>query len=256
MKRHEIWLNNSRITDIDPSLWVSDIEESTPDESSQVYDMGYANSTRFLRTRRTKLTVKATIIIRDRNQIDRTEIYTRVQTWAKNGGYLMTSDRDRKRLYCEYVAIPSLGSILRWTNSFTITFTAYANPFWEDYPTVKTFATDDSATGTMRVHGNAEDAFVDAYVTAVGGEVNTLTISVGTTGMAFTGLSLAVGSTLAIVRGANGLLSIAVGATSKMINRTAASADFLKIQQGVSAAVSFSANVTCDVVLKSRGRWL
>lgn len=254
MKRHEIRLNNSPVTDIDTTLWVIDIEESTPEETQLTYDMG--KFTRYLRTERKKLSVKATLMVRDRNQINRTEIYTRIQAWAKNGGYLTISDRPGKSLYCENVVLPTLGSILKWTNTFPITFVAYATPYWLDIPTSKVFATDDSATGTMRVIGNAEFAPVDAYVTAVGDVVNTLAITVGDTEIAFTGLSLAVGDTLAIVRADNGILTIKVGETSKMDKRTAESSDELSILLNATETVGFTANATCDVILKCRGRWL
>lgn len=254
--KNDIMLNGISIRENDPRIVVSGTPDSQPKEKAIVTSMGYTHGGRLTKTIRQELTVTFTVGVNESDFEERNAIYQAIRKWGRYAGYLTTGARENQRLYVETMEIKTSGK--RQAETLAITFTAYAMPFWENIAAqsaaVSTAATSGSAL--LSAPGNADECAVDAEITAVGGTLNTLTVTVGNTSMSFTALGITANNKLIIAHRGDGLLTIKNGATSLMTKRTGASADDLIAEPGSSNAVSFSGNVTCTAKFSTRGRWL
>lgn len=255
MNKYDVWLNGINILDCDSRIVVSEIEEQPPKEKSNISYMGYTHGGKLIKTVRRELSVDVAIGIKETDMHERDAVYQSIRKWGRYAGYMVTSRREGQRLYIEEMKIKSSGK--KWTEIATLTLTAYAKPFWEEIGARSiSIAEATSGSTTLSAPGNADECTVDAEITAVGGTLNTLTVTVGDTSMSFTSLGIAANSKLTIAHTDAGLLTIKNGATSLMAKRTGASADDLIAEPGSSNTVSFSANVTCTAKFSTRGRWL
>ena len=256
MERYDALLNGVSVRDCDPRIIISGVTESAPKEKSNITVMGYTHGSRLTKTVRQELSVSVTIGIKETDMHERDAVYETIRKWGRSAAYLTTSARENQRLYVEDMNIKSSGK--KWTETVTLTFTAYAKPFWENIgaqgASIGTAAT--SGTSTLFAPGNADECTVDAEITAKGGTLNTLTVTVGDTSMSFTALGITVNNKLTIAHTDEGLLTIKNGSTSLMAKRTGASADDLIAEPGTSNSVSFAGNVTCTAKYSTRGRWL
>jgi len=256
MDRYDVWLNGISIRDNDPRIIISGITEGQPKEKSTITYMGYTHGGRLSKTVRQELSIAVTIGIKETDMRERDAVYQAIRKWGRYAGYLTTSSRENQRLYVEDMNIKTSGK--KWMETITLTFTAYAKPFWENLSaqsaSIGTAATSGSTF--LFAPGNADECTVDAEITARGGTLDTLTVTVGNTSMSFTALGVTVNNRLTIAHTDDGLLTIKNGSTSLMSKRTGASADDLIAEPGSSNAVSFSGNVTCTAKFSTRGRWL
>lgn len=254
--KNDIMLNGISIRDSDPRIIVSGLLVSQPKEKTDVTYMGYTHGGRLNKTTRQELSAAFVIGINESDAQERNAIYQTIKKWGRYPGYITTGARENQRLYVETMEVKASGK--RQAETITITFTAYAKPFWENIgiqsASIATETTDGEAT--ISAPGNADECAVDAEITAVGGTLNTLTVTVGETAMSFTALGIAAGSKLTISHTETGLLTIKSGETSLMGKRTAASADDLIAEPGSRNDASFAANVTCTAKFSTRGRWL
>ena len=256
MDRYDVWLDGINLRDNDPRIIVTGIAESQPKEKSTITYMGYTHGGRLSKTVRQELSVSVAIGIKETDMQERDAVYQAIRKWGRYAGHLTISTRENQRLYVEDMSIKTSGKT--WTETITLTFTALAKPFWESVgtqsATIGTAAT--SGSSSLFAPGNADECTVDAEITAKGGTLNTLTVTVGNTSMSFTSLGVTVNNKLTISHTDEGLLTIKNGATSLMAKRTGASADDLIAEPGSSNTVSFSGNVTCTAKYSTRGRWL
>lgn len=253
MNRYDVWLDGINIRDCDPRIIVGEITEAAPKEKVYVTVMGYTHGSRLSRTTRQSLSVSVDIGIKETDMRERDAVYQSIRKWGRGSAYLTTSAREAQRLYVEEMGIKTRGE--KWTETITLTFTAYAKPFWENVGARSaSVSAATSGSTTLSALGNADECTVDAEITAVGGTLNTLTVAVGDTEMAFTGLGIAEGEKLTIAHTEAGFLTIKNGSTSLMDKRTGD--DDLIAEPGSGNTVSFIADVTCTAKFSARGRWL
>jgi len=254
--RYEVCLNGISIRDRDPRIIVTGIAESPPKEKTEDTSLGYTHGTRLTKTVRQELSVSVAIVIKETDMRKRDAVYEVIRKWGRASGYLTISAREGQRLYIEEMGIKASGK--KWTETITLVFTAYAKPFWENIAAYGASISTAAASGTASLFapGNADECTVDAEITAVGGTLTTLTVTVGGSSMSFTGLGIAAGSKLTISHTATGLLAIKSGETSLLAKRTAASDDDLIAAPGASNDVGFDGNATCTATFRTRGRWL
>lgn len=255
MNRYDAWLSGINIRDCDPRIVIDAVDENTPKEKSNITYMGYTHGGRLTNTLRQSLSVGISIGIKETDTRERDAVYQSIRKWGRYAGYLTTSLREGQRLYVEKMEIKTNGK--KWAEIATLMLTAYAKPFWEEI-SARSVSIAETASGsaTLSTPGNADECIVDAEITAKGGTLNTISITVGDTTMSFTDLGIAADSKLTIAHTDDGTLMIKSGETSLMAKRAGTSADELIATPGSSNAVSFSANVSCTVKFSTRGRWL
>lgn len=253
MDRYDAWLNGISIRDCDPRIIVSGVPEIQPKQKTLMSYMGYTHGSRLTKTLRQELSATIVIGIKETDMRERDVVYQAIRKWGK-AGYLTTTARENQRLYVEEMEIKISGK--KWTENITLTLTAYAKPFWENVGarSASVSAATVSGSASLFAPGNADECTVDAEITAVGGALNALTVTVGNTSMVFAALGIAANGKLTIAHTDTGVLTIRSGSTSLMNKRTGD--DELIAIPGSSNAVSFTGSVTCTAKFFTRGRWL
>ncbi|MGN1369639.1 MAG: hypothetical protein ACI4WX_12285 [Aristaeellaceae bacterium] len=249
--RYSVWMDGISLHDIDPSIYILDIQEQTPKLEAHTASKGMGDGMRLLRIQRQSLSVGIRFAIRERDTERRRDICSRVIAWARDG-YLTTSDRPGQRLRVACTRFPTAESALKWTATLEMLFTAYDMPWWEaETPSSATYS---GAHGNvvLNVDGYAE-SLLEASVTAEG-EVSSMTIHANGGTFTFADLGLAAGDEMTISHDERGILSIMKGDTSMLGKRTAASADELTVNPGGNT-IYFTADASCTAVFSARGRY-
>ena len=253
---NDVFLNGVNIRDSDPRIIVTGVLNSVPKDNANVSYASYSHGGFLAKNLRQSLSSAITLYIKESDLAEREIVHQAIRKWGRYAGYLTTGVRENQRLYVEDMDVKTSGK--RRNEVVTLTFTAYANPFWENAISSNAAIGTAALSGSSNLFapGNADECKAEAEITAVGGTLNSLTLSVGDTSMTFESLGVAAESSIVISHSAKGLLTITKGSTSLMPNRTAASDDELLAIPGTNNAVSFTSDVTCTAKFSTRGRWL
>ena len=222
MTRYSAWLDGLPLHEIDPTIYILDIQEEPAqmDVSTAAKAGGFGRFV-VMRQRQT-LSVTISFAIREYDVTRRKAIMQKVVTWAKGGKYLSINDRPGQRLRVEVDELPTIASALRWTQELSITFTAYAFPFWEnDYADSMT----TSGAASMMVMGDADAAPVDVSITPSGSSV---TVKADKTTITLHDVS----GNIEISHGDDGILRITSSGESILSHRTPESSDDLTATPG------------------------
>lgn len=254
ISRYEAYMDGVALSAVDPSLLILDIQHNDPALQIRTNPLGGRDGAIVNGTYIEKASVTITFAIREYSILNRQAACSRVVKWAK-GKVLKTNDRVGQMLYCVCDRFPVISSAMRWTDSLSVSFSAYGIPYWqEEYPKELTL-TGTSQTDTLFVPGNSDTAYVNAEITA-GASVSSLTIGCGDSSIALTGLSLSSGDVVKFAYDENGILSIKEGSTSLLNKRTAESSDNLTAKCGEENELSITASGSVTAVFSVRGCWL
>lgn len=253
ISRYEAILNNAPLSGISPDILILDIRYTPPAIENETYTVAKRQGARIRRRYVGKSTVVIDFAIMAYDTRRRQEICNSVAKWAKNGGILWTNDRTDQRLKCVCDAFPTITSALKWTDTLSITFSAYAIPFWEEIIPATLSLTGTSGSGRLYVPGNVDGALVEATI-KVNKAINSVTLTANDTSITLAGISIGAGNTIVISYDDDGIQSIKNGTTSLLDKRTGS--DDLLANCGVVNALSFSAYASVTVDFKVRGLWL
>ena len=253
--RYDVRLNGISLNDFGEDVIITDIVEDEPSEVETVQSMPYANRSYYAGRVRDGLSVTVTFAIRAYGIIQRTDIYSRIAKWASKPGFLEINDRTGQRLYIDAAKLPSVGSVRNWTDTVSIQFMAYSKPFWEGcFVAMASQATaTTSASMALFAPGNAESCVLDAKITATTA-ITSLTISCGSDKFIITA-SVPPGQVIEISHTDDGYLRITANGQSVLANRSADSADEIRLVPGASNAVSITANGQFTATISTRGAW-
>lgn len=254
LTRYACAINGHGLQDIDPTIFITDIQETAPKIRTRTTDNALYDGLRVTRSQRQSLAVSVTFCVREYDTARRKAIAEKACAWAEDG-WLTINDRPGQRLWVICDRIPVIPSSLKWTDELTIGFTAYALPYWQQqYPATATYTGTNGSTFVSPA-GN-RDCYLEAEITATGGTVNELVLAVGGRAYAFTGLGLANGQTLSIGYSDDEHLQyMRVGDQSVLSKRTAASDDDLILLAKSQNAVTITANAAVRATIKARGLW-
>ncbi len=220
-------LNGQGLQDIDPTIIVTDIQESVPLSAFSTAANVRRDGTRLLRTRRQSLSVRITFEIHEYDPARRKAVAVRVCDWAREG-FLTVGDRPGQRLYAVCDSLPVIPSALRWTDRLTVEFTAFALPYWQDVSPARA-AFQGTAGKTVLIPGGTAPCFLEAEIEAEG-PVNGLTVAVNGSMFRFTGLALQRGEKLEIgYEDKTQRQFMRIGGRSVLMCRAADSADDLTL---------------------------
>ncbi len=249
-------MNGASLSALDPAILVADIEEEGAPQTLTLADLAGREGSRFIRRRRTALTVKVRLVIRERNLPRRRMLLEKLARWCTDG-FLTVSYRRGQRLGCVCVQGVEGISMTGWAEEITLVFRAYGLPWWEDaLPKTLTLAAGEA--GSLRVGGTAETTWAEAEATCMTG-VNTLTLTCGDTFITFTDLAMTPGETLRITWDREGLQQMVIQGTesrSALGCRTAASHDDLLVPIGKTVPLRVEADGQASVTFRARGRYL
>ena len=255
ISRYNAWLNNVSLTETSPALLITDISYQTANPSIQGSDRvgtdgQFTSKAEFIASNR----VTVSFIIREYNTWKRQQAVQEVIRWAGNGGWLETYDRPEQRMYVRCTRLPSVSSVLRWTDALAVEFTAYDYPFWTDKaPTELTLGAGEEGTlylsGVRYTHAEAE---ITAEET-----ITELQLACRDTFIWLRDISVATGTPIRITyTDDHHLLTIQAGNTSLLDKRDPTSSDDLIAYPGGNA-VAFSCEAdAAQCTLMARGVWL
>ena len=249
-------MNGMSLAALDAAILVTDIEEEGAPQTLTVCDLPGREGSRFIRRRRTSLTVKVRLMIRERSLPRRRILLEKLARWCTDG-YLTVSYRRGQRLGCVCVQGVEGISVTGWAEEITLIFRAYGLPWWED-TVPKTLTLAQGEEGSMHLGGTAEHTWAEAEAACLTA-VNTLTLLCGETAMTFTNLAMTPGETLRITWDREGLQQIRIqgdNSRSALGNRTADSADDLLLPIGKTVPLRVEADGQVSVTFRARGRYL
>lgn len=254
LTRYACAINGHGLQDIDPKIFITDIQESAPKIKATTANNAFYDGLHLTRMHRQSLALNVTFCVREYDTARRKAVAEKACEWARDG-WLTINDRPNQRLYVVCDKLPVVTSSLKWTDDLTIGFTAYALPYWqEQYPITSTY-TGENGSVNVSPSGN-RDCFLEAYITADGGTVNTLTIETNEQKFAFSGLGLAKGQKLSIgYDDEHHLQYMRIGNMSVLSKRTASSSDDLMLYPRKQNTVSITADATVIATVKARGLW-
>lgn len=246
------------MADLAPSVHIMDVEEAEPSASIQHgANAGYSGS-RFLGMYRETLDVVITFVVYDKNRQRRQQALDRVRMWARGVGELELSYRPGQVLRCrggEGIGVPS---VQKWADALTVTFTAYAVPYWIDRQINAAYSSEETTSHSLGLSpsGTAERCPMAFSLTAAAAVTSFTIRNTSTdTGMTFSGLSMSAGQT-AEASYADGLLAVKIGDTSILSKRTPASSDDIWLRQRAGNEITATADGACTLVCTARGLYL
>lgn len=264
MKRR-VALNGVWLDEVDSRIVISGVEPADGRENITAVDAAAGYGQRITGSRRStaEMIVKFRILEHGHSESGlqaRAEVLEKVNAWAAAGGYLTVNYKPDRRLGVVLAQAPGEGSLWDYTKEFTITFRAYAVPYWEQ-ETAKSVSFGGAASsgaGTVQADGSVKtQADVEVRNTS-GMTINNVSITVGGNNMTFSGLGLG-GSEALVIDHVNGLVRIRIrnGSSyrSAMAMRSMDSADDFRLSPGSSRA-SFSAQRACAMTVSWRARYL
>lgn len=220
--RYGVWLDGLPLHELDPTILLTNIIEQPAAVDVVSYPRARGAGTRVTKRTRRSLSVSVRFRIWEYDVTRRKAVLQKVIAWAKDGKYLAVNDRPDQRLRVEVDELPTIQSALHWQQEISITFTAYASPFWES---AYTDSLTTSGAASMSVAGDADSAPVDVSITPSG---DTVTVRADQTTITLTDLSGAV----EITHGDDGLMRIMSGGESILSHRTPESSDDLTATPG------------------------
>lgn len=249
--RTRVWLDGQALHDLDPAIIITDVTESAPkvERSTAASALGWGSQ--LMQSTRRSLSVTVHFLIRDYSPAHRFAVLQKVHLWAR-GKALAVSYRPGQQLNVVADELPVLSSSLKWTGGLSITFTAYAMPYWQDAVPLR-FTCEK---GELLIPGTAPAAPADVIVTSTGsGMATTLTVHAGRSMITLQNISLPAGDSVAFSHDEYGRLSITRSGVSLLAHRTAASADALLVLPGCVNDLACSADQPVKGEFVIRGVW-
>ena len=262
---HRVALNGVQLDELDDRINIKGIEEGAGKETIGAAAMAGGAGQRITNRHRdtVDVTVKFSMLIEPELLQERSALLEKINAWAAGGGYLTVNYKENRRLQVICAQAPGAGDQYEWTSVYTITFRAYALPYWEE-ETPKSGTSGVSAGGSVaiEVEGSTETDADIVLENRSGMLIENVTINAAGSLMEFESLGLNGGEKLVITHETvndRRLLKIYIDHSgtkrSAMAMRTPASADDLYVKPG-SRTFSFDADRACKMTVNVRGRFV
>ena len=256
---HRVALNGVQLDSVDNRILVQGVDEAAGKD--QVTAVGIFGGVGQRVTNRHRdyldVTVRFSLKIKKNEMQARSDVFEKVNAWAAPGGWLTVNYKANRRLWVTRYQCPAAGDQWAWTSVYSITFRAYAVPFWQQATATEYTATGSSATISATVLGSEKSLLEVIFKNTSSSTCNTFTITAGGSTIALSNLALAKNQTLHIDHTEDGLLRIRIQNTSGVYRsaldkRTAASSDDLWVSPGA-VTVTMTAQRTGTLTVKSAG---
>lgn len=257
-------LNDKQLDEISNRIVITGIEEAAGKDTLNTTAAAGWMGTRITQQRRDTLdvTVRFRILAEKRMMQTRETILEKVNEWAStnSGGWLRVGHKENRRLQVVLVQPAAMGDPWNWTNEYTIVFRAFSVPYWEFDGAVPQWSYNVSASGTgsISIGGNAPTQLSVIVTNKSGKTINSISISIGSKTIAFTGLGLLANQQLIIgyTRSAEVCVPFfRIGSISVMAARTPTSADEFNMTPGTKT-VRWTAERAVQVQIAFTERYL
>lgn len=257
--RYRAWMDGAALDEIADSIYITDIVE--PETQVEVISLPLAGSSgsRLQSNHRRSKTVLIRLMIREYDVTARKDVLNDILTWAQ-GSALKINDRENQVLYVMLDNSPAV-SALKWTETLTLSFSAWQVPYWQmETPIIQIAGNVSEQIFRFATDGNVP-APLDFDIVNLGTQgqtVSEVSVSVNDQySVRFTDLSLQPGETMTYVHDKHGVLIAKIGERSVLGKMTADSDDELltdvKTQINV---VTIRASSVVNIFLYKRWRWM
>ena len=249
-------LGGVQLDELHERVVVLGIDPGTPNESVQTISRmgGSGQRVTLQHWEKLEITVTYGIDVPKTNMILRRQIFDMVNAWALKKGWLRVNWMPGKRVYIDKVTVPTSGDLWEWTNNYTISFTAYNVPFWQDENPTQTMRNlFTSGNVDIQVAGVVQTVLDVDFRNRSGMTINNFTINAGRGSLYLTGINLGGSATLSINHGTDGILRITAGGVSVLPKRTGL--DDLYVEPG-NLRVMVSADRAGDLTIRNYGRYV
>ena len=257
--RYRIAVGGTQMDTLDNDLLILDISYSAPNfgitQTRSAILHGYDYENEYF----DKQLVTVTFELHIYDVAKRNEACQKVNAWARAGGTLTTNDRPGQRLIytrCEQFA--SIESARNWTDPLTVVFATTYVPYWQSV-TAKTVAMKTTATkasGTIKLDGNTDNAYLNIELTASASTLTAVKVQAGDSLIWLKGLSIAKNGTLVIDHLRGRFLRIRADGKSVMSKLEPTSTDRLLIPCGENTKITITANKAFTATATARGYWI
>lgn len=263
-------LNGVQLDEVHDAVVIRSVEPADGKESISAAGAaaGYGQRITSFRRDTVDMVVKFALDIKKNDMAGRAAALEAVNAWAaaaspdRGGAYMTVNYKPGRRLHVTLAQAPGEGSLWDWTKDFTITFRAYAVPYWESETqlSAQVGGSDSSGSGYVQVDGSVKTPIEAQLMNVSGMAVNSATVTIGGKAMSFTNLGLGANEALVIDHTADGLLRIRIRSAggsyrSAMAKRSNTSSDDFPVLPGTVSA-SYTAQRACRLTLYWRCRYL
>ena len=258
LKKHKLnaWFGSASLRDADNNIQIVNIAREV---STRNINRG-SGGNRFGRFRQPvyrdvlKLTIEFTLY--EFSDIEaRESAIEAANAWARDDGYLEISPKPGRRIRVQCSQRAEIKDARNHKETFKLVFETDEVPFWEDTQPAEYTFSGTTGAATARIPGTRACAPADVTITPSAGTLTSLSLALGETAMAFSGLSIAAGASLILRHDEDGRLVIENSAGASLYaRRDGASDDELTAEAGA-AAIGFTANVSCAARFQVRGRY-
>lgn len=251
-----IALDGVPLASVSPLIRIADVIELRPERTTNLQARLQTPGSLLVRDHIASREVRVQFAVLTSELSLRTRILSDVTAWAMNGRVLEIADRPGQRLQVRCTETPQTMSKRKWTELCEMTFTAHAVPFWEDrFPVTVSANAVTEETLHIRPTGNVQTCPLRCSVTPEGGALTSLTIVANGAEMAFSGLAVPGGKTLAIDYQEGMLVAFWTDTDGSRIPclscRTGSEGIPLNARQD--NAVRIAANTACKLQLSAKG---
>lgn len=209
-------LNGVWLDELDQRIVISGIEIGDGRENITAVDSatGYGQRITGMWRQTLDIVIKFRMLEHGKNVTglaERALLLEKVNGWAANGGYLTLNYKPNRRLGVVLSQPPGEASLWDYTQEYSLTFRAYAIPYWEDENASTVTFGGSSASGSryISLDGSAKTS-CDVEITNTSGmTINSMTVRIGNNTMTFRSLGLG-GSEALVIDHTDGLVRIRI----------------------------------------------
>lgn len=255
-----VYMDGVGLHEVSPDVVIQSIDENAPVMQHTTLNKGTHIGQWVTAEARSYLEVDVTFALRNVRDVPRrAQVLGRINDWAAGGGILSVNYRPGRRLRVVCETLPAAGDVRGWTNEYTLALRAYDVPYWEDDTEAVYTATASAKTDVLVRRGTARTPISFAARNAGTAAVQTLSVALGDQKIAFSGLGLAVGETLALNCGEDGFQRIRIlgtdgGTRDAYACRTSESSDELLLT-APHETITLRAPQTMAWEIRHRGRY-
>ena len=214
-------LHNDQLDEIHEAIVIRSVDPGTPKEAVQAVDKmgGYGQRITSERYQTLDVAVTYAINLPKRDLVARRHVFDAVNAWAMKKGWLEISEMPNRKVLIDHVEVPTSRDLWDWTAEFTITFRAYAIPFWQDdAETIQTRYSASSGYVLLNMGGTVDTVCNISFENISGATINNFRVWIEhdnetTSEIALTNFLPVLGgrATLSISHDANGLVRVVGG---------------------------------------------
>ena len=253
--RYRVSLGGVHLDTLDDHLLILDVQYSPVEKQDKTSTVGGLDGYDMENTYYSRRTVTVSFELHIYDTAKRNAACQKVNAWAQGGGNLRVNDRENQFLEVECEQLAEIGSVRNWTDPLTLVFTTTGIPFWRSNDAKTVTVSGTNASGTLKMDGNTQYAYVLVTATARA-KVTSFRAIVGDTEIKLTGLNIPSGKKIEIDYVHGRYLRIRGNGSSVMKKLDPASSDRLLAACGQNVTVSAKSDANMNTEFVARGLWL